>query len=48
MTNFKSFKEIKESINQATNVKLDADEYALYKQEKQDGIWYVGYELLTH
>lgn len=46
ISNFKRFSEIKQSMNQDTSVKLEADEYILYKQEKVDGIWYVGFEYL--
>jgi cell fate (sporulation/competence/biofilm development) regulator YmcA (YheA/YmcA/DUF963 family) len=44
--NFKHFKKIKNNIEENTNVELKANEYKLYRQEKVDGIWYVGYEYL--
>ena len=44
LNNFKSFNEVKESIKQATNIQLNADDYSIYRQEKIDGIWYVGLE----
>jgi len=42
ISDFKSFNEVKESIKQATDIKLNADDYTIYRQEKIDGIWYVG------
>ena len=47
ISDFKKFSEVKESLKQATNVTLNPDEYTLYKQEKSDGIWYVGFKYLN-
>lgn len=44
LNNFKSFKDIKQSIQEATDIELNANDYKLYRQEKRDGIWYVGFE----
>lgn len=46
INNLKSFSEVKQSVKQDTSVKLEANEYKLYKQEMVDGIWYVGFEYL--
>jgi len=48
VNNFQMFHDFKESTRQTTNIKLETNEYRLYKQEKMDGIWYVGYEYLAN
>ncbi|SFV59466.1 hypothetical protein MNB_SM-6-1431 [hydrothermal vent metagenome] len=46
INNFKSFSEVKNQTRQSSNVDLSSKDYKLYKQERRDGIWYVGFEYL--
>jgi len=42
--NFKRFNEVKQNLKENSDVILNKNEYKLYKQQKVDGIWYVGFE----
>ena len=44
VNNIRSFDEIQSQTRQNSNITLSPSEYKLYRQEKRDGIWYVGYE----
>lgn len=45
INNFKKFHSVKQKIEQSTNIELNSEDYTLYKQEKLDGRWYVGFIL---
>ena len=45
INNFKKFHSVKQKIEQSTNIELNSKNYTLYKQEKLDGRWYVGFIL---
>jgi len=45
INNFKNFHSLKRKIEQSSNVELNSQNYTLYKQEKLDGRWYVGFIL---
>ena len=47
VNNFKKYHSIKSTINQVSNVELNSKDYTVYKQERLDGRWYVGYVLLN-
>ena len=40
-SSLKSYSELKRTINTSTNVELGSNDYAVLKQEKIDGMWYV-------
>ena len=46
INNFARFSDVKQKIKENTNVTLNDNEYRLYKQQKVDGIWYVGFEYI--
>ena len=46
INNFTRFSEVKQKIKENSNVKLNDNEYRLYRQQKVDGIWYVGFEYI--
>ena len=48
INNFKNFHSLKQKIEQSSNIELNSKNYTLYKQEKLDGRWYVGFILTNN